>query len=999
LFAALSEDALAKVADGITVESYRMGEIVIRMGDPGAGFFLIKSGKFRVVDDSADGQPINLALLKKGASFGDRSLIFNQPVSATIRSAGAGVLLKLSPEAFDALVAKDASIKEVLVKAVETQDEYNFLKTQSLLSGLAAKEIEVLIDQVERIELTDSEILFREGDEIDSLYLIKSGEIRLIKESRGDKLMGIRKPGAALGETALVFEHPQDATGVAKGDTEVFRLPWVAYRNIAGDKTELQDLLVEQARNQLLQQQSILGSAEDDDGEGQTSAVKFYRGAIRYGTLLGRNYPICETDDERLGGLACLDMAMRFLGLDDLPDHIAEQHLLSSANEDLYSLSRKSEANGLSARVVNIDISDLWMLTCPMISQHNDGKHLIIMKVGREDVVIGDPAAGLRTMSKQEFAETWDGQLILLSILPNFGASGVKVSSLFKQFIPMLKPHVPIIIRVFAITLLLQGAGLIPPFFSQILIDNVLVVGDWNLLGLLLTAMILGTFFGMIADALRDFLMLHLMRRLTGNLFVRFFSHILTLPMLALQKWDTGALTARFEENQKILSMASGSGIGVLVNTVSIFVYIPVLFVMNVNLGMITMIFVVAMAILIVACAPKLRKFERMEFDAGATRDSHLIEVVSGIGTIKALAQEYAFARRGIGLFKREMEISMQSERFDNKMEFVSDLIQQGSGIVILGLGASMVLDGNMTPGQLIAFTGIVSSVMGPAEGLANFYDEYLELRIALERVNDVLAAKSEQIQFDAVCPEFKGDIRFENVGFSFDPDTSKEVLSDINLEIKAGQKVALVGRSGSGKSTLVNMVNRLLDPTRGSIFIDTADISKLDVRSLRRQIGVVEQSPFIFSGTIRENIAKADPNMSLEAVVSAATLAGAHEFISAFPMGYDTRIGEGGRSMSGGQAQRMIIARALVGNPRILILDEATAALDNETERIIQKNLDKVMSSRTTLVIAHRLSTIRNADMIVLIDNGSIAETGSHDELMEQKGLYYYLVQQSGNG
>ena len=271
-----------------------------------------------------------------------------------------------------------------------------------------------------------------------------------------------------------------------------------------------------------------------------------------------------------------------------------------------------------------------------------------------------------------------------------------------------------------------------------------------------------------------------------------------------------------------------------------------------------------------------------------------------------------------------------------------------------------------------------------------------------MERLNDVFETKSEEdITHPARThlPLVRGHLKFENLTFRYPTRPDRNALENINLEIYPGQTVALIGRSGAGKSTFTGLLLRLHTPNRGRILIDGHDIRQVSLSSLRSQIGVVPQDVVLFSGSIRQNIAFGMPNVPMEEIVGAATLASAHEFIIALPMGYETVVGERGASLSGGQRQRIAIARALLKKPRILVFDEATSALDTESERAIQRNMETILKGRTTLMIAHRLSTVRNADLIVVMDNGAIVETGTHFSLMEQKGLYYYLNSQQMEG
>jgi ATP-binding cassette subfamily B protein len=365
---------------------------------------------------------------------------------------------------------------------------------------------------------------------------------------------------------------------------------------------------------------------------------------------------------------------------------------------------------------------------------------------------------------------------------------------------------------------------------------------------------------------------------------------------------------------------------------------------------------------------------------------------------VKATAAERRIRWKLEGLIVKSLNVQFRSALWGMGTILVGNLLQTLSIVLLFWYGAHLVINGELSVGQLVAFNLLGGNVTRPILSVVDLWREFQEINIAFERLSDVFDVKPEEDpQGHALIkmPGIRGHIKFDNVTFRYPTRPDKNALQNISLEILPGQTVALVGRSGSGKTTFANMLLRLHQPNEGRIFIDGYDLRQVSISSLRSQIGVVPQDVFLFSGTIRENIAFGDPDAPLERVVGAAMLAGAHEFVSELPLGYATRIGERGQSLSGGQKQRIAIARALFKQPHILVFDEATSALDSESERAIQQNLDQILKDRTTLIIAHRLSTVRNADRIIVMDRGAIVEQGDHYSLMREKGMYYYLNSQ----
>jgi ATP-binding cassette subfamily B protein len=398
---------------------------------------------------------------------------------------------------------------------------------------------------------------------------------------------------------------------------------------------------------------------------------------------------------------------------------------------------------------------------------------------------------------------------------------------------------------------------------------------------------------------------------------------------------------------------------------------------------------------------PFLKRISREIFNAVATESSYLIEALTGVRTVKSMAVEQTVRWRWEEFLHKSVKKAFLGQIIGIRLQIFSSVIQAVVSTGLLWFGAWLVIQNELTIGQLVAFNMLLGNVISPFQRLTVLWNQLQEVVISVERINDVIETEPEEDLQNQVRQSFSqlvGHIRFEQVTFRYHPESDSNVLENLSFEVKPGQTVALVGRSGSGKTTISKLILGLYPPTDGKVVIDGQDVSGLSLRSLRSQIGVVDQDTFLFGGTIRENISIAHPSATLEEVIEAARQAGADEFIQKLPMGYETQIGEGGGMLSGGQRQRLAIARALLGNPRLLVLDEATSHLDAESERIIQTNLNTILKDRTTVIIAHRLSTIRNADLILVLDRGILVESGTHEKLMAKRGHYFYLNQQQLN-
>lgn len=712
---------------------------------------------------------------------------------------------------------------------------------------------------------------------------------------------------------------------------------------------------------------------------------------------LTKSYPFYAQQSAADCGSACLVMIGNYWGKHFSINRLRDMTNVNRSGASLKAMAATAENLGFATRPVKATLDKLAEQPLPAIV-HWEGKHFIVVyEITKKRVIVCDPALGQRSLTKAEFQAGWSGYALLLQ--PTGLLKNTKnESASFWKFFELIKPHYRTLLEIFIASVLIQLFGLVTPVFTQLLLDRVLVQRSVTTLNAIGLGMIVFGLFGVAVNALRQYLLFHTANRVSIALLVGFIKHTFRLPLSYFESRFVGDIVSRIQENQKIQQFLTGQTLSILLDMLTLVVYLALMFSYSWRMSLFVLCTVPPFFILALASTNILRRISREIFNAGAKEQSYLIESLSGIRTVRSLSIEQTVRWRWEELLNDLVKKAFNAQIIGNQLQIISGVIQTFVNTALLWYGATQVINGELTIGQLVAFNMLVGNVLSPFQRLSMLWNQLQEIVISTERINDVLEAEPEEdleTKPRKSLGKLRGHISFHNVTFRYHSESETNVLENLNFEIQPEQMVAVVGRSGSGKTTLSKLILGLYPPTDGKLLIDGRDISSVSLRSLRSQIGVVDQDTFLFGGTIRENIAIAHPNASLEEIIQAAKYAGADEFIQKLPMGYESEIGEGGGMLSGGQRQRLAIARALLGNPRLLLFDEATSHLDSESERIIQNNLKTILQGRTSIIIAHRLSTVRNADLILVLDQGVLVESGTHDELITKKGHYYYLNQQ----
>lgn len=672
---------------------------------------------------------------------------------------------------------------------------------------------------------------------------------------------------------------------------------------------------------------------------------------------------------------------------------------------------------GLKAKWVSVSVERLKLTPLPALAWLGDperGHTIVLAQADGQQVLIQDfesrndpdaktvpPHSRPQVMTVESLRQLgWSGQLMLVSSRASL--MGALAQFDFSWFIPALVKYRRLLGEVLLISFMLQLFGLVSPLFFQVVMDKVLVHKGLTTLDVLVVGLVVVVVFESVLNALRSYVFSHTTSRMDVELGARLFRHLVQLPLSYFQARRVGDSVARVRELENIRSFLTGNAMTVLLDMVFSVVFIGVMFWYSVPLTVIVLMSLPLYATLTLGVVPVLRHRLDEKFARGAENQAMLVETVTAIQTVKAGALEPGFARRWDHQLAAYVAASFRVQNLAGVAHESINLIGKLVNAATLWWGAHLVMDGQLSVGQFVAFNMFAARVAQPIMRTAQLWTDFQQTGISMARLGDILNTRTElppvQAAGAAQLPPVQGRVTLCDVVFRYRPQASL-VLAGLSIDIHPGEVLGIVGRSGSGKSTLTKLVQRLYVPESGRVLVDGIDISLIDAAQLRRQVGVVLQENMLFNRSVRENIAIADPAAPLEAVVRTARMAGAHEFISELPEGYDTLVGEQGSSLSGGQRQRIAIARALFTNPRILILDEATSALDYESEAIIQRNMASICKGRTVLIIAHRLSAVRDAHRIIAMDKGCIVEAGTHAQLVQQpQGLYAHLWRLQGN-
>jgi subfamily B ATP-binding cassette protein HlyB/CyaB len=954
-FNQLSDFARAKVSNQCQLLRYRMGQTILTKATMPTTISILYEGQARLLGYEPHSQiPTTLQRLEPGAVLGMTSLI-RAVACETVTAATEVVCLTIPLDEFSALLERESVFAEMCQAECSLVEVFDFLCTELdrradralILQSLNAATIGELAHQVLKGAIVKT--TSKDQTQLSEEYLWWV--------SRGQQ-SGIIVQGSIRQETRLI--------GLPQSIFEPIIPTVPTCSTVALDEIEI------------------------PYGEEPQRVLDRKRSARQ-------KYPFVRGQGLAESPLACFEMVSQYWNLpfrQEVVQRVLQSQLDRSSSVSLQLCGAIAELIGLNAKLVEMSVGDVSYLEPPALIQWQD-RFAVVYEVSPQAILIGDPQIGIVRVKLAEFEQQWGegGQLLLLEKTAETPQKQFGLG----WFLPSLWRYRVVLFEVLVASFVAQLFGLANPLIIQLIIDKVIVQNSLDTLHILAVLLIVLAVFEGLFNSLRTYLFADTTNRIDLALGSSIIDHLLRLPLRYFEKRPVGDLASRANELENIRQFLTGTALTVVLDAIFSIVYIVAMFFYSWFLALVALVTVPLFMLLTLVVAPIVRRQLREKAERNAQTQSYLVEVLSGIQTVKAQNLELRSRWQWQERYTHYVNAGFKTVSTSTAAGTVNDFLNKLSGLLVLWAGVYLVLQGQMTLGQLIAFRIIAGYVTAPLLRLTQLWQNFQSTALSLERLGDILDTPAEANALDRQnipMPLIEGAVCYEDVSFRFQSSGALQ-LDRVNLSLPAGRFVGVVGQSGSGKSTLTKLLSRLYEPTSGRVLIDGYDINKVELYSLRRQIGVVLQDSLLFDGTVRENIAVTHPDATPEEIVKAAKIAAAHDFIMTLPNGYNTRVGERGAGLSGGQRQRIAIARVVLQNPQLLILDEATSALDYQAERQVCLNLAEAFRERTIFFITHRLNTVRSADLILMLDQGAIVEQGTHDELISLRGRYFYLYQQ----
>jgi ATP-binding cassette, subfamily B, bacterial len=713
-------------------------------------------------------------------------------------------------------------------------------------------------------------------------------------------------------------------------------------------------------------------------------------------TIRQRRVPLTFQIEDTECGAACLTMILNYYGRKTSLSEVRERCGVGRDGLSALTIVKIARLYGLRVKAISLrdNLGDFRYVKLPAII-HWEFQHFVVVERWKPTRVgVVDPALGRRSISMREFDENFTGVVLLMEPGVQFSRESQPAKMTLWWYFRYIFRLPGFLVQILCASLVLQLLGLLFPLITKIFIDYIFPSGSKNLLPAIGSGIVIIMLAQLAISLLRALTLVYLQARIDMQMLIGFFEHLLALPYKFFQQRSTGDLLTRMSSNIAIRDMLTGQVISTVLDGATVVVYLFILLGQSRALTLIALVIGAIQIGLLLFSTRIIHALNKRDLIVVGKAQGYMAEALTGIATLKAAGAEHRALERWSNLFFDHLNISVRRDSIASVLGTIIGVMNSFAPLILLWYGATQVLNGTMSIGTMLALNALIVAFLAPLSSLASSGQNIQLVKAHFERISDVMGAEREQDNVTELRhpPTLTGRVDLEKVSFRYDLN-APFVLQDIDLHIEPGQKIAIVGRTGSGKSTMGKLLLGLYTPTRGEILYDGLSLNELDYRAVRSQFGVVLQESALFNGTVHENIAFNHPEMDREQVIQAAQAAAIHEDIQCMPLGYETLIAEGGSAISGGQRQRLSIARALAISPAIMLFDEATSHLDVITEQIINRNTSALACTR--IVIAHRLSTIRDADVILVLEQGRIIERGTHTKLLQQNGYYAQLIHQ----